>query len=124
LAKVYRKTGRTEEAKEVWRRAMENKVAAPVEPQPVNRDPAVPVTAGFDWEDCRGAERYELYLWKTGEQTPDRPVARGLKRSEYRPKRALRYDTVYFWKVKAIGQFDEESSELWFFRTETGREAE
>jgi len=93
-------------------------VIPPSKPSPRNRIKDVPVNFSFDWEDCNGAESYSVYLWRVGEETPTGPVVSGLTESEVRLAEGIAPGTTYIWRVRAIGKYKDEESELWFFRTE------
>jgi len=117
LLQVYAQQGRNDEAQALWKKAWEARLIEPSNPTPANRSTGVALRPTFDWSDCGVIEKYELYLWKTGEQAPSAPVAVNLRASEFRPGAALKRDTVYFWRVAAIGIDDMKHGETWFFRT-------
>lgn len=116
LCRYHESTGHPQKAAAVRAAAEAWTVETPADPVPANRASNVRADLAFQWAACRAAERYEVYLWKTGEQTPAAPAAR-VKANRWQPRTALRPDTVYFWRVKAVGRGRSEQSELWFFRT-------
>ena len=118
LLTIYEMRSDMERASRLRERIAASTVTVPTAPSPANRASGVPVDVLFDWSDCGATESYQLYLWQTGEQAPKTPIARRIKESHYQPLHPLTPDTVYFWRVKAIGRISEKQTGIWFFRTE------
>ena len=118
LVRLYQGLGYTSQARMIMKKMSDNRVIPPSKPSPRNRIKDVPVNFSFDWEDCNGAESYSVYLWRVGEETPTGPVVSGLTESEVRLAEGIAPGTTYIWRVRAIGKYKDEESELWFFRTE------
>ncbi|MEA3507001.1 MAG: hypothetical protein U9R36_05890, partial [Elusimicrobiota bacterium] len=118
LARLYRSRGVYVEAMEIEKKMAANRVSSPNDPSPVNLDNKVPVDPEFNWSDCRAAVSYELYIWKTREQTPASPRLSGLTESRARLPGRLDPDMIYIWQIRAIGRYGKESGPLWIFRTE------
>jgi hypothetical protein len=120
LVGIYAMRGQTQKSQELAQRIRDVTVLTPSDPAPANRAGRVPLDVTFRWSEQNSVECYDLYFWKTGEQTPKAPVARKLKQSQWIPRKPLHPDTVYFWRVRAYGEYGEKQSELWFFRTDKG----
>ncbi|MDP8235628.1 MAG: O-antigen ligase family protein [Candidatus Erginobacter occultus] len=119
LARLYQARGELLRAREILERMESNRVIPPSAPVPPARTNSVPIDAVLDWEDCRGAVTYDLYLWTAGEKSeaPD-PFATGIRESRFRTRSGLRPGTTYFWRINAVGRYGEAEGKLWFFRTE------
>ncbi len=119
LARLHQARGEPLRAREILERMESNRVIAPSAPVPASRTDSVPVDAVLDWEDCRGAVAYDLYLWTEGEKNESPgPLVTGLGESRFRPRAGFEPATTYFWRVRAVGRYGETEGELWFFRTE------
>jgi hypothetical protein len=120
LFRSYLREGRRDEARTLRQKALARLVGEPRPLNPANRASRVPRDTEFAWSGESGADvAYEVYLWRTGEQTPRKPAAE-VETTTWRPPKPLGPDTVYFWRVKAVGRFREKQSEIFFFRTERG----
>lgn len=122
LIQLYQKMGSRDRARALWARAARHLVHKPEAPDPPLRAEGVSIRPTLEWTHAKGAVTYEVYMWKERDPSawmfPSRPVAFRLKTSEARLPEPLEYDTVYFWRVKVIGQYKEEFGDIWFFRTE------
>ena len=118
LVELYQYLKMPEQAEYIREKMRQNIISKLRNPFPENRGIEVPVDTVFSWDGSDIATSYELYLWKMRGKTPKDPLRNGLAASRVKLKKPLEYDTVYIWRVKALGRYGEEKSRLWFFRTE------
>jgi len=115
---IYRNEGRLLEAERIREGMERNRVLRPSSPTPADRAAGVdPSGVIFSWAEGNAAHSYDLFLWKAGEEEPDYPRFFGLKENRTGSPLVLAPETTYFWRVRAIGRYWEESGPIWFFRT-------
>ena len=117
LAQILTLKEKTQEAQSVQEKMEENRVGIPQNPQPANRCVNVASPVQFSWGACKAARTYALYLWKTAETRPEKPLITGLKEGGTPQGLPLKPDTIYFWQVEAQGRYAHPKGEIWCFRT-------
>lgn len=118
LARIHRERGETSRAREILERMETGRVSAPSSPSPPSGASRVPTGITLEWEECRAAVSYDVYLWTRGEKVESPvPVARGITANRFRPRGGLKPGVTYIWRVRAVGRYGEETGRLWFFRT-------
>jgi hypothetical protein len=62
-----------------------NTPVEPVEPYPSNGQSNVSVSATLQWDNCSGAQYYNVYIWRSGQTKPSEPTASGLTSPQFTP---------------------------------------
>ncbi len=118
LIGIYRSEGRLLAAERIREEMEQNRVLRPSSPAPADRAGGMnPIGVVFSWADGNAAHSYDLFLWKAGEEEPEHPLFFNVKETHTPSPRELSPATTYFWRVRAIGRYWEESGPIWFFRT-------
>ena len=91
---------------------------APYSPQPqpdaFDIDPSDLI---LSWHPAYGANSYDVFLWKDGEDRPDVPQFAGLTETSCNVTGMVEYGTTYRWQVVAHGSGGAFESEVWSFTT-------
>ncbi|NQU43602.1 O-antigen ligase family protein [bacterium] len=121
LAKWHTDRGETEKSQAILKEAGENLMVAPQSPLPADRAIDMSFDAALRWQGNDAAEKYDLYLWKDGEETSSTPFREGLATGRADLDDDLEPWTTYFWKVRARSDFKSSpralNGNLWVFRT-------
>jgi subtilisin family serine protease len=91
----------------------------PWDPSPSDGAVDVPINTLLDWNDCGGAESYDVYFGTSTSPS----FAGNITTSSYDPG-DLDYDTTYYWKVVAKNASGDTSGPEWNFSTESAGAAE
>ncbi len=117
LIQIYQHQGKTDLAEAIQAESRRRWVLmpTPIFPAPSAKD--IPTNPVLTWTASEVACTYDVYLWKTGDDTPSEPLLRGLPKNEAQLE-DLDPETTYFWKVRANGyKTDEQICDMQAFRT-------
>jgi hypothetical protein len=104
---------------EVFNTITDDAPIASEEPFIANGSKDVKVTTLLNWDKCRYATSYDLFLWESDEDIPEEATAVDLKSPFYDPTSGLEYGTTYYWQVTAKNVMGETESPVWSFTTES-----
>jgi uncharacterized repeat protein (TIGR01451 family) len=91
----------------------------PHNPRPASDpDARVPIDLELSW-DSDGAVKFDLFLWRNGEEEPTTPLGRGFTGTKYHLG-GLSRNTTYRWRVVGLNGTTSTPGDAWTFRTETG----
>ena len=116
LTFLYRRKGQEAAAQEAWALGESNRVTQPADPDPPVGARDVSTTATLTWSPVAAATHYNLSMIRSGELFPVVPEVRNLREPRWTPRRPLAPDTVYLWRLEAVGRYGKEY-DLWYFKT-------
>lgn len=117
LAQLYRDQGDPAAALAIEEKLESNVVGPLANPYPANLERRTPTRLVLSWDPVPAGESYDVFIWTTGDPTPDYPRFSGLRESRIPREITLRPGTTYIWRVRAVGRYGEELGDLWVFRT-------
>jgi hypothetical protein len=116
LIQIYQHQGRSDLAEAVQAKSRQRWVVMPTPIFPQKSATDVPVTPVLTWTASEIDCAYDVYLWKMGEDTPEKPTLSDLKESEVQVE--LEPGTTYFWKIRVRGyKTDEQVTDMQAFQT-------
>jgi len=117
LVQLRAASGDVSGARELAQVISANVIGVPAEPSPLTMVPDVALPVKLDWSDCQAAERYQVFIWREGQQQPRVPIANVQRNSELSLVDLVGPCETVFWRVKAVGRYGEILGPVWVFRT-------
>ena len=117
LIQLYEQAGLPGKAAGIRKKMLANRVSPPSHPHPAAGARQVSTDLIFNWDDCRAARYYDLFLWKVGEEEPESPTFPQLRTSDVRLPQPAGKGITYLWRVRAVGRYEEKPGKIWVFRT-------